>query len=168
MSAILKYAGQGVAYALMMAFVGYFSTSPAYTHLDPELSVIRVSFSHAGKLVGECRELNPAQAARLPPGATVPMECPRERSDLTIEFDLDGEPVFRKVVRPSGLSRDGAGYVYETLRLPPGEHTLDLRMRDDVRTQGFDHVRQEKVVLEPGRQLVIDFIAEQGGFVLIR
>lgn len=168
MNPVFRYAGQGIGYALIMLFIGYFSTSPAYTHLEPEQAIIRVSFTHAGKIVGECRELNPMQAARLPPGAKVPMECPRERSNLTIEFDLDDKPVFRKVVKPSGLSNDGAGYVYEVLKVPPGEHTLNLRMRDDIRTDGFDHERQARVSIEPGRQLVIDFMPERGGFVLIR
>ncbi|HRP95520.1 MAG TPA: carboxypeptidase-like regulatory domain-containing protein [Rhodocyclaceae bacterium] len=168
MNPMLGYLGQGVGYALLMLFIGYFSTSPAYTHLEPGQALIRVSFAHPGKLVGECRPLDPVQAARLPPGAMVPMECPRERSNLDIEFDLNGEPIFHKTVKPSGLSRDGAGYVYEVLQVPAGEYTLDLRMRDDVRTEGFDHERQAQVTIEAGRQLLVDFIPERGGFVLIR
>lgn len=168
MSQLARYAGQFVLYSLMMAFIGYFATSPAYTYLDDDKSVIKVSFAHSGKIVGECREISDAQRARLPPGARVPMDCPRERSNLMIEFDLDGERVFSKVVRPTGLSKDGAAYVYESFTVPPGEHTLELRMRDDVRTTGFDHVKAVDVTLEPGRMLVVDFIAERGGFVLIR
>jgi hypothetical protein len=168
MSQLARYAGQFVLYSLMMAFIGYFATSPAYTYLDDDKSVIKVSFAHSGKIVGECREISDVQRARLPPGARVPMDCPRERSNLTIEFDLDGERVFSKVVRPTGLSKDGAAYVYESFTVSPGEHKLELRMRDDVRTTGFDHVKAVDVTLEPGRMLVVDFIAERGGFVLIR
>lgn len=168
MNPTLAYIGQGIGYALIMLFIGYFSTSPAYTHLDPNKALIRVSLAHPGKLVGECRELDPAQAARLPPGAKVPMECPRERSNLDIEFDLNGEPIFRKTVTPSGLSRDGAGYVYEVLEVDPGDYVLDLRMRDDVRTEGFDHERRVEITMAPGRQLVVDFIPQRGGFVLLK
>ncbi len=168
MGAFGKYVGQFVAYALLMAFVGYFSTSPSYTYLEPDKSVIKVSFAHAGKIVGECQEISEAQRARLPPGARIPMDCPRERSNLTVEFDLDGQNVFSKVVPPTGLSKDGTAYVYESFVVSPGEHRLEMRMRDDVRTEGFDHVRSVDVTLEPGRMLVVDFIAERGGFVLIR
>lgn len=168
MSQFARYAGQFVLYFLMMAFISYFATSPAYTYLGDDKAMIKVSFAHSGKIVGECREISAAQLARLPPGARVPMDCPRERSDLTIEFDLDGETVFRKVVPPTGLSKDGAAYLYESFVVPPGEHRLELRMRDDVRTEGFDHVKAVDVTLEPRRMLVVDFIAERGGFVLVR
>lgn len=169
MTSIARYIGQAVAYALLMAFVGYFATSPAYTYVDPQTkSVVKLSLAHAGKIVGECREISAEQRKRFPPGARIPQDCPRERSDITIEFRLDGELVFSKVIPPTGLSRDGAAYVYETFEVPAGEHQLEVRMRDDIRTAGFDHVRDETVTLEGGRMLVVDFMPERGGFVLVR
>jgi hypothetical protein len=169
MTSISRYFGQLVAYALLMAFVGYFSTSPAYTYVDPvEKSVVKLSLAHAGKIIGECREISEEQRKRFPPGARIPQDCPRERSDITIDFKLDGKQVFSQVIEPTGLSRDGAAYVYETFVVPAGEHELEVSMRDDVRTEGFDHVRKETVTLEGGRMLVIDFMPERGGFVLVR
>ena len=38
-----RWAGQGAAYALFAAFIGYFSNSPAYQHLPPDLSLIHIS-----------------------------------------------------------------------------------------------------------------------------
>lgn len=169
MTQFAKYLGQAVAYALLMAFIGYFATSPGYTYVDPqEKTVVKLSLAHAGKIVGECREISEQQRKRFPPGARIPQDCPRERSDITIEFSLDGKQVFSKVIPPTGLSRDGAAYVYETFVVPAGEHQLEVSMRDDVRTSGFDYVRKETVMLEGGRMLIVDFMPERGGFVLVR
>lgn len=169
MTSITKYIGQAVAYALLMAFVGYFSTSPAYTYVDPQKkSVVKLSLAHAGKIIGECRDISEAQRKRFPPGARIPQDCPRERSNITIEFSLDGNIVFDRVIPPTGLSRDGAAYVYETFVVPAGEHKLEVKMRDDVRTQGFDYERKETVTLKGGRMLIVDFAPERGGFILVR
>ena len=32
---LLRYGGQGILYLLFAAFIGYFSTGPAYQHLAP-------------------------------------------------------------------------------------------------------------------------------------
>lgn len=169
MTSFAKYIGQAVGYALLMVFIGYFSTSPGYTYVDPKSrSVVKLSLAHAGKIVGECREISEAQRKRFPPGARIPQDCPRERSDITIEFKLDGKQVFSKVISPTGLSRDGAAYVYETFMVPAGQHDLEVSLRDDIRTTGFDYVRKETVTLEGGRMLVVDFMPERGGFVLVR
>ena len=45
------------------------------------------------------------------------------------------------------------------------EH-LVLRMRDTARTEGFDYSYDEVVELEPEQNLVVDFRAESGGFIL--
>ena len=90
---LLQYVGQGIFYALLMVVMGYFSTSPAYTHLPPDETVIKLSFRHAGQHIGECRERTPEEIAQLPSyerkgGAKV---CPRERSNVTVELELDGK-----------------------------------------------------------------------------
>ncbi|MDP1941009.1 MAG: hypothetical protein Q8K54_10250, partial [Gallionella sp.] len=61
----LQYLGQGVFYALFMGVIGYFSTSPVYTHLPPDETLIKLSFSHAGQHMGECRERTPEELAKL-------------------------------------------------------------------------------------------------------
>jgi hypothetical protein len=168
MSSGVRYIGQIVAYAVFMALIGYFATSPAYTHLPPDEAMIKLSFAHYGKIVGECRERTPEELAKLPANMRNPMDCPRERSPITIELDLNSEQIFRAELSPSGLSRDGMAYVYQSFQVPAGSHQLELRMRDDVRTEEFDHVRSVSIDLEPAQLLVIDFVAERGDFVLSR
>jgi hypothetical protein len=166
MSKYARYAAQAVFYGVFMVVVGYFATSPAYTHLAPDQAMIKLSFAHSGKIAGECRERTPEELAKLPPNMRVPMECPRERSPIIVEFELNDDLVYSAVLRPTGLSRDGAAYVYEAFQVPSGEHRISVRMRDDVRTEGFDHEFAQSVTLAPRKLLVIDFIAERGGFML--
>lgn len=168
MARIKNYIGQIVAYAAFMALIGYFSTSPAWTHLPPDTAVIKLSFAHYGQVKGECRERTEEELAKLPPNMRAPMECPRERSPIAIELDMGGEPVFRGELRPSGLSRDGMAYAYETFKVPAGTHRFDMRMRDNVRTVGFDYTETAEVHLVPGDLLVIDFSGERHKFVLSR
>ena len=49
----LQYIGQGMFYALFMGVIGYFSTFPTYTHLQPDETLIKLSFRHAGQRIGE-------------------------------------------------------------------------------------------------------------------
>ena len=67
MPKVLQYIGQFIAYALFAMVVGYLATQPAYTHLDPEEALIKLSFSHAGAHIRECRKLTQEELNRLPP-----------------------------------------------------------------------------------------------------
>ena len=94
------------------------------------------------------------------------LDCPRERSPVTVELDIDGAPAARTTAAPSGLSRDGASAIYHRLPVPAGERTVEVRLRDDVRAEGFTHRLQQRVTLTPAQVLVIDFDGERGGIVL--
>ena len=85
----LQYIGQGLFYALFMGVIGYFSTFPTYTHLQPDETLIKLSFRHAGQRVGECRERTPEEISKLPLYQQKAGEnkiCPRERADLVVEL----------------------------------------------------------------------------------
>ena len=108
----------------------------------------------------------PQELAKLPPNMRAPVRCPRERSPVLVELDIDGQPVLRHTAAPSGLSKDGASSVYHRLQVPAGEHRVAVRLNDDVRQPGFTHSREATVSLAPAQILVIDFDAEQGGITL--
>jgi hypothetical protein len=162
----LAWAGQVLLYALFALVIGVFSHWPAYRHLAPDVALIKLSLVHVGKPVGDCRALDAAEIARLPPNMRAPMKCPRERSPVTVELDIDGVPAVRVVAPPSGLSRDGASALYRRLPVPAGERFLQVRLRDDVRSPGFAHTLERRVTLVPAQVLVIDFDAEKGGITL--
>lgn len=159
----ISWMGQALLYALFALIIGYFSTSPPYRHLAPDQALIKLSFSHHGKQVSECRQRSPEELAKLAPNMRAPMDCKRERSPVTVEIDIDGAPAYRHVAMPSGLSKDGASTAYRRFTLAAGAHRLAVRFNDDARHSGFTHQREESVTLVPGRVLVIDFDAEKGG-----
>lgn len=158
--------GQVLLYALFAVVIGVFSRWPSYRPLAPDQAMIKLSFSHHGKPVSECRQASAAELAKLPPNMRAPVRCPRERSPVTVELDVDGVASYRHVAMPSGLSSDGASAVYHRLQLPAGSHRIAVRLNDDTRTPGFGHVREATIVLKPAQILVIDFDDEKGGITL--
>ncbi len=154
-------AGQIVLYGAFAAFIGYFATNPRYQHLGADQALVKLSLAHFGDR--ECRKRTPEELKQLPPNMRAPMECPRERSPLTIELDIDGKPMYRGVIQATGLSRDGIATVYRRFELASGEHRVAVRMNDNVRQSGFQHVKEDTVTLKPAQILVIDFNPDKGG-----
>ena len=159
--------GQAVLYAAFVAVIGYFATSPAYTYIDPKAAVITMSFSHAGERQHECRRLSPEEIAKLAPNMRRPMDCPRGRVSLLVEFDLDGKTLYRASLPPSGFAGDGASSVFERFEVTAGHHHLKVGLRDSRREEGFDYVLERDIELVPGQSLVIDFRPGTGGFKLL-
>ena len=126
----------------------------------------RVWEADTGKPVGDCRPLTPEELAKLPPNMRAPVQCPRERSPVTVELDIDGVPAVRAEAEPSGLARDGASAIYRRLPVPAGERLISVRLRDDVRSEGFAYRLERRVQLSPAQVLVIDFDTEKGGITL--
>ncbi len=164
---LIRYISQFIAYALFALVVGYFATQPAYTYLDPEKALIKLSFSHAGEHLQECRQLTQEELNKLPPNMRRPMDCPRERVPLLVELELDGEILCRDKLPPSGLSRDGASTAYRKFPVPAGSHRLVARLRDSRRAEGFDYEKAADITLSPRQNFVIDFRPELGGFLFL-
>ena len=160
------WVGQAVLYALFAVFIGVFSHWPVYHPLDPGQALIKVSFSHTGKPVGDCVRRSVEELAKLPPQMRKAVDCPRERSPVSIEVDIGGQTVLNRVAQPTGLKRDGASAVYERVPVPAGEQNIAVRMKDDARAKGFTYQREASVTLAPSQVLVIDFDAEKGGVTL--
>ena len=162
----VAWVGQALLYGLFALVIGVFSQWPPYRHLAADQALIKVSFSHHGKPVSDCRPLTAAELAKLPPNMRAPVKCPRERSPVTVEVDLGGTRVLRAVAKPSGLSRDGASAVYRRLQVTAGEQRIAVRLKDDARSPGFDYQREQVVMLKPAQILVIDFDSEKGAITL--
>ncbi|MBS3916355.1 MAG: hypothetical protein KGZ31_01540 [Sulfuritalea sp.] len=159
----LVLVGQVIFYGLFAAIIGYFSTAPKYTHLEPGLSLIKLSFSYHGEPVGECRQRTAEELAKLAPNMRAASSCPRERSPIRVKIDMDGQPLFEGIAPPAGLSKDGTSTIYKRFEVPAGEHTLSVKMNDNVRIEGYNMMREEKVTLKPAQILVIDLRRDQGG-----
>ncbi|HEY6510363.1 MAG TPA: hypothetical protein VI032_00200 [Burkholderiaceae bacterium] len=162
----LGWLGQLLLYGAFAAVVGVFSHWPTYRPLAADQALIKLSFHHQGKPVEACQRLSAEELAKLPPNMRAPLRCPRERSPITVELDVDGAPALRHVAQPSGLSRDGASSLYHRMQVPAGTHRLAVRLQDNVRSTGFDFTREATVTLKPAQILVIDFDPEKGGITL--
>jgi hypothetical protein len=160
------WAGQALLYGMFAVIIAVFSSWPAYNHLPSDYALIKLSFTHHAERVHECEAVSAEELAKLPPNMRAPMKCPRERSPVTVEVDIDGNLAHRETALPSGLSGDGAASVYRRIPLPAGMHRLSVRLRDSVRSEGFNFERSEIVDLGRAEILIIDFDAEQGGIVL--
>lgn len=160
----IRIVAQALLYVPFLAMVGYFSTAPAYTQLKPGEALVRLSLSHAGQRKVECRQRTPEELAKLSPNMRAPMDCPRERSPVKAELELDGRIVFRGMAPPSGLARDGASTLYWRGPVPAGRHRIVARLSDTA-DGAFSFEREVELELRPGRVLVIDFQPGEGGFV---
>ncbi len=165
MGSVLRFAGQLAAYVVFMGVVGYLSASPSYTHLAEDKALIKMSFSHAGDPVAECRRLTPAEIAALPPNMRRPTDCPRERVPLLLRVDLDGQRLLEETLEPTGLWGDGPSNIYRRVPVTAGRHELGFKLRDSRRTDGFDYEAQRAVTLAPGQNFVVDFKPGLGGFL---
>jgi len=166
MPEFLRYPLQAVNYGVFMLLVWYFSAAPPYTQLTANQAVITVAFSHAGELREECRQLSQEELAKLPPNMRAPMNCPRERSPVTVQLLLDGELLIEDVAHAPGLYNDLGIDIYRSAKVPVGKHTLAVRMNDNVRVEGPTHSHEETVTLEPAQLLVIDFNSEIRSFIV--
>ena len=147
--------------------VGYFATRPAYIHLDPEKAMIKLSFSHAGAHVEECRRLTQEEMNQVAPNMRRPTKCLRARVPLQLELMLDGEMIYRDALPPSGVTGDGASTAYKKFPVATGRHHLVARLRDSRRESGFDYEQSADVTLAPQQNFVIDFRPELGGFLFM-
>lgn len=163
---MFKYAQQAFWMALFALVIGYFSIKPDYRHMPPDQALLRLSISHAGQLIGDCHQRTEAELQKLAPNMRAQQDCPRERSPVTIEVDVDGASMYREVIEPSGLSRDGASTAYRRLPVTPGTHRIEVRLKDSARQAGFNYTRNETVDLKPRQVVVIDFNRQQGGVII--
>lgn len=160
----LRYLLQLMAYATFAAVIAFFSARPAYRQLADNEAVVKLSFSHPAQLRQPCRERSAEELAKLAPNMRSKQDCPRERSRVTVELEMDGKPLYRIETPPSGLHDDGAATVYRRLAIPAGPHRFLARLADGPDGK-FNYRQEADVDLAPGQVLIVDFLSGSGGFV---
>ncbi len=161
---LFRYLGQAIWYLIFIAFIGYFSTSPAYTFMAPDQALIKLAFNHSGRLKEPCREFSDEELAAKPKHMRIKFDCPRERSPVYIVLEVDGKRILEKSITPSGLSKDMPSPLYERIPLKTGTYQLHLGMRDHVDTEGYDYEFNGLITLKPKQILVIGFDPEHKKF----
>lgn len=161
----LRFLLQAINYTVFMALVWYFATSPSIKIIADDEAMITVAFSHAGQLREPCRRLTQEELNKLPPNMRKAEDCPRERSPVKIEIELDGEKLYSETLQPPGLFEDGGVDVYYRKKIPAGVHRLSLKMNDSVRIEGFNHNLDREIDVPPAQILLVGF-ENKSGFTL--
>jgi ferredoxin len=161
----VRWSGQAVAYAVLIASVGLLATRPAYRYLAADHAVLKLSFSHAGQPLKPCRRYTPEELAQMPFNERTATSCERGRWPVYVELDLNGQTVYRATHEPAGLWSDGPSTVYERFEVPAGRHRVVARLRDDGAASGYTAVVERDIELTPGQNFVVDYRATEGGFL---
>ncbi len=156
----LRLFGQALLYAAFAAFIGVFATWPAYSMLEPGHGLLRLSFSHPGKIGAACRQRSAEEMAKLPPHLRTAEDCQRGRSPVSVRIVLDGRTLLERSVAPAGLSHDGASSAYWRTPLPVGEHRLQVAFRDDQREGAPVYEKDTTLQVAEGQIVLIDFRAD--------
>lgn len=164
MREVPRLIGQALFYALVACVIGYFSSRPFYAGFARDSAQIKLSFSHGAARREACRKLSYEEIIKLKGGERRPSTCARERTSVYTQLLIDGRMIYDAVLQPTGLWGDGPARTYQKFAVPAGRHTVEARMRDTVREQGFDYENQTTLDLRPGQSLAVDFRADTGGF----
>ena len=155
---------QGAIYALFLFVIALFSAFPTYTYLGAGEAQIKLNLSHPGQRVEACVKRTKKELAELAPNMRAQMKCSRERSVIRLEFEMDGQQIFKGEAVPAGLRRDGASSFYEKFFVSAGEHELTVRMNDGDPSQEFTHTLTQTVTLKATQNLIVGFNENEHGF----
>jgi len=155
-------------YAVFMAVVWYFSFNPSYRQLGDSEAIVTLAFGHAGERVAECEVLSQEDLEKLAPNMRKPMDCPRERSPVSLELRLDDELEVKEVYQAPGLYHDQSIDVLRDIKVTSGQHKLTISMNDNVNTPEPTYRFEQTVSLRPRQRLVIGFDPNRNGFAVNR
>ena len=158
----VRYLLQAFNYSVFMALIWYFATEPSIRILADDEAMMTIAFAHAGELREPCRKLSSEELQELAPNMRKLEECPRERSPVLIEVLVDEQRLYAETFDPPGLFRDGSIDVYYRVKIPAGEHRFQVKMDDSVRKEGFNHVLERELSVNPAQILLIDFNSAKG------
>ncbi len=161
----VRYVLQAINYTVFMAIIWYFATAPSVKLIGDDEAKITIAFAHAGQLREPCRRLTQEELNELPPNMRKIDDCPRERSPVSIEARLNGEPLYSALLQPPGLFGDGGVDVFFSGKIPAGDHHLTLKMNDSVRIEGFNYSFEQQVSVDPAQILLVSF-KPRNGFVI--
>ncbi len=166
---LLQFAGQAATFAMFALVIGYLSTSPAYVAHPPEKAQLKLSLTHAGKHVQECKKRTREELAKLAANMRAPMDCSRERWPVIVNLALNGKRIYTGVASPTGLSKDGHSSFYQEFPVAIGTHNITVGVWDTRREAGtgdYDFVLDKEIDLKPREILVIGFDNAAGRITL--
>ncbi len=133
----LRFLLQAFNYSLFMGLVWFFASAPSVRLIGDDEAKITIAFAHAGQLREPCRMLSQEELNKLAPNMRKLDDCPRERSPVTIEAELDGRSIYSASLPPPGLFGDGGVDVFYSAKIPAGEHQLESEDERQCSCRGF-------------------------------
>ncbi len=162
----MRLVGEISAWMVFAIVVGVLSVWPRYEMLERGDAIVTLTFTHAARRVGECRNLTQEELNKLPPNMRKPSDCPRERHPVRVELRSADSVIYEDLLLPSGIWSDGKANIYRRVVVPAGVHELFIGMNDSGDPSGFDFETSQRVDLDPGRNLVIRFDEQSQSFLI--
>ncbi len=162
----MRLVGEISAWMVFAVVVGVLSVWPRYEMLERDAAIVTLTFTHAARRVGECRNLTQEELNKLPPNMRKPSDCPRERHPVRVELRSADSVIYEDLLLPSGIWSDGKANIYRRIVVPAGVHELFIGMNDSGDPSGFDFETRQRVDLHPGRNLVIRFDEQLQSFLI--
>jgi hypothetical protein len=160
----LRMALQAACYAAFVVVIGVLATRPTHAWIPEDHAVLLLSFSHAGQPLEPCRRYSPEELAKLPFAERKATTCRRGRWPVRVRLDVDGSPRYAATHEPAGLWDDGPSSAYVRLVIPAGAHRIDVHLDDDGQPEAYQYAASRDVMLDVGRNYVIEFDSTAGGF----
>lgn len=152
-----QYSIQALFFAPFAVVIGALSDSPSYTALKPDMSVLKLSMSIPGAHKEECHSRSKEELAKLSANKRVKKICPRERWPVGIDLKIDGEPFYREIASPAGLTSDSQSRIYKNFTISSGQHKLQMGISIGGDLERFDYVLEKVISLNPAEILVLTF-----------
>lgn len=131
-------------------------------------SLLRVNFRYPSSPVGPCRKPTPEELSRLPEHIAKGLEatgiCPREKRGVILTLEVEGEKELEKRYGPRGVFRDWAPSAFEEVFLPPGDHDVLLKLREEGKEREIS--LRARLRFPPGEVRVINYDPARGWEVL--
>lgn len=155
--------GGWVVLAAATAFVGFFSSSPAYTFFSDDQAQLAVSFKHTTPRLHPCadEELKTYLADRGDRPRhmqNAKAECgSRERFPLALRITVDGKRLAQKEINASGWRHDNSIFVLERHMVTAGRHEVTVEMGEKGAAGGYPFRLSGEIDFGPRAVVAIDF-----------
>jgi hypothetical protein len=140
-----RIVGAALAVAVTLATVAL-SRVP-YGDLDPDISVLRLTWRAPGEAIEDCRLLSPEEIEAQPVHMRRDRICERRLVPYRLSVYVDGVRVVDETVRPAGAREDRPLFVFRELTLEPGEHQVAVNW---VRETGPDPLPADSPAIRGG------------------
>lgn len=157
-------AGALVAAAVMLA-LGAGSRAP--WRVEDDRAAIRLAWQARSERSEECRPLTEEELARRPVHMRRSEVCETRAVAYLLHVKINGRVVVADTVHGAGARADRPVHVSRELRLPPGEHALDVAFRPVAEGPGATGLRlSARVTLAPREVALVTHDAAADELVL--